>query len=236
MRSNDIDFIESTIKDFIAEISTLESQKREEETVLERHAQTKADINMQNELLNTHANNINETNRSLNEKKRKFDFLKKSEHVCISVAKIIIPVGTILSVIIGFLNGLPSFMVVFMMSYALGIASISLSQSIFHKYKKLKSEMMGIEESLEGHKELLRESAKTKKHLISKLLSKEKEKLSQMNLASIEENIHYYEAQIKQLLMGVPSNLDTEYLSEVRESYFGEDAVKAVVPRYTPNN
>jgi len=51
-----------------------------------------------------------------------------------------------------------------------------------------------------------------------------------------KENITYYESQIRALLEKIPSELDTEYMSEVRNSYFGNTDSKASVPRYIPNN
>ena len=236
MENHEIALIESKIKEFIEEISSLEMQRRKEETALENHEKTKLDIESHDELIWEHANNINATKSSLSEKKRKFDFLRKSEHACILFMKIIIPVGTLLSIIIGLLNGVVAGMVMFILSNALGIASISLSQSIFHKYKTLNGEIMSEEDVLDQHTELLKGTAERKRNLISRLLSKENEKLSHINLTNIEDNIHYYESQIKRILNDIPSDFDTEYISEVRDCYFGSAAEKVSVPRYTPNN
>lgn len=236
MMSNEMNSIEAKIKSFIEKINTLESQKREEEARIEKHEQTKADIEMQDEMIYKYANEINVTKSDLSEKKRRFDFLKKIERACMLFSKIIIPGGSLFSLGVIIFNGVVAGMVSLLIFIALEIASISLSVSVFKKYKKLNGEMMGMENNLEDHKELLKGSAEAKKHLTNMLLSKETEQLSHINLANIQENITYYENQIRALLEKIPSELDTEYMSEVRNSYFGNTDSKVSVPRYIPNN
>jgi len=89
-------------------------------------------------------------------------------------SKIIIPGGSLFSLGVIIFNGVVAGMVSLLIFIALEIASISLSVSVFKKYKKLNGEMMGME--------------------------------------------------------------NTEYMSEVRNSYFGNTDSKASVPRYIPNN